>query len=135
MLSFVYQSGQMCLIGHILDILMSGSHSITAISPIVVSDLSLSLLLSVSLPPSRMRNLMTYFVENERELLAIPIVGIVVNVVLYMFILSTFFLASFIDPGIYPRGKCIIYSGRSFDHMTSVTHTLYVRTFLEYPPV
>lgn len=46
---------------------------------------------------------MTYFIENERELLAIPIVGIVVNVILYMFILSTFFLASFIDPGIYPR--------------------------------
>jgi hypothetical protein len=58
-----------------------------------------------------MRNLMTYFVENERELLAIPIVGIVVNVVLYMFILSTFFLASFIDPGIYPRGKCVIKLG------------------------
>ena len=58
-----------------------------------------------------MRNLMTYFIENERELLAIPIVGIVVNVVLYMFILSTFFLASFIDPGIYPRGKCTIKVG------------------------
>ena len=49
---------------------------------------------------------MTYFIENERELLAIPIVGIVINVILYIFILSTFFLASFIDPGIYPRGKC-----------------------------
>ena len=58
-----------------------------------------------------MRNLMTYFIENERALLAIPIVGIVGNVILYMFILSTFFLASFIDPGIYPRGKCVFKVG------------------------
>ena len=50
---------------------------------------------------------MTYFIENERELLAIPIVGIIYNALLYMFILSTFFLASFIDPGIYPRGTHI----------------------------
>ena len=58
---------------------------------------------------------MTYFIVNQRELLAFPIVGIVYNVVLYMFILSTFFLASFIDPGIYPRGTC------TYTH--TLTHT------------
>lgn len=81
-----------------------------------------------------MRNLMTYFIENERELLAIPIVGIVVNVILYMFILSTFFLASFIDPGIYPRGKCIIKVGGVMVTWLIVTFT-FVYAFLNIPPM
>ena len=34
----------------------------------------------------------------------VPILGTVFMVVLYLFVCSTFLLASFVDPGIYPRG-------------------------------
>ena len=55
-----------------------------------------------------MRNLMTYFLNQPvRELIAIPIVGIVSMGLLFFFVVTTFFLASFVDPGIYPRGGCV----------------------------
>ena len=50
---------------------------------------------------------MTYFLERQPELIAVPIVGIVYMGLLYIFVVTTFFLASFVDPGIYPRGQCV----------------------------
>ena len=35
----------------------------------------------------------------------IPILAAITMGLLYLFVLSTFFLASFVDPGIYPRGE------------------------------
>ena len=53
----------------------------------------------------RMRNLFTvYFNGEDRTLIIIPIVAVVYMGLLYLFVVSTFFLASFVDPGIYPRG-------------------------------
>ncbi len=55
-----------------------------------------------------MRNLVTYFLnQSERIFIIIPIVGIVYMGLLYILVVTTFFLASFVDPGIYPRGECV----------------------------
>ena len=35
----------------------------------------------------------------------IPIAAVIYMGLLYLFVVSTFFLASFVDPGIYPRGE------------------------------
>ena len=37
----------------------------------------------------------------------VPILGTVFMAVLYLFVCSTFLLASFVDPGIYPRGTIV----------------------------
>ena len=59
-----------------------------------------------------MRNLVTYFLnQSERIFIIIPIVGIVYMGLLYILVVTTFFLASFVDPGIYPRGECVCVCG------------------------
>ena len=59
-----------------------------------------------------MRNLMTYFLNQSVEILiVIPIVGIVYMGLLYILVVTTFFLASFVDPGIYPRGEFVLVCG------------------------
>jgi len=47
---------------------------------------------------------MTYYMSRG-ILIIIPVVAVVYMGLLYLFVVSTFFLASFVDPGIYPRGK------------------------------
>ena len=47
---------------------------------------------------------MTFYLNDER-LMIVPIVAVISMGLLYLFVVSTFFLASFVDPGIYPRGK------------------------------
>lgn len=47
---------------------------------------------------------MTAYLPNQR-LMIIPIVAVIYMGLLYLFVVSTFFLASFVDPGIYPRGE------------------------------
>lgn len=42
---------------------------------------------------------------GDKRLMIIPIVAVIYMGLLYLFVVSTFFLASFVDPGIYPRGK------------------------------
>ncbi len=52
---------------------------------------------------------MTYFLNQSVEILiVIPIVGIVYMGLLYVLVVTTFFLASFVDPGIYPRGEFVL---------------------------
>lgn len=51
----------------------------------------------------RIRNIFGIF--NSGPHLAIPVFATIYMGVLYLLVLSTFFLASFVDPGIYPRGK------------------------------
>lgn len=52
---------------------------------------------------------MTFYLGQEQEnLVIIPIVAVIYMGLLYLFVVSTFFLASFVDPGIYPRGKCCL---------------------------
>ena len=55
---------------------------------------------------NRMRNLVTFYIDKG-ALVAIPIAGIVFMGILFIFVVCTFFLASFVDPGIYPRGECV----------------------------
>lgn len=63
----------------------------------------------------RMRNLMMFYLNNENKTLAIiPIVAVIYMGPLYLFVVSTFFLASFVDPGIYPRGMLIMLCGLLF---------------------
>lgn len=48
---------------------------------------------------------MTFYLNRDNGLLAIiPIVAVVYMGPLYLFVVSTFFMAAFVDPGIYPRG-------------------------------
>ncbi len=55
---------------------------------------------------------MTYFLNQSVEILiVIPIVGIVYMGLLYILVVTTFFLASFVDPGIYPRGEFVLVCG------------------------
>jgi len=44
---------------------------------------------------------------DQGSLIIIPIVAVIYMGILYLFVVSTFFLASFVDPGIYPRGVFI----------------------------
>lgn len=48
------------------------------------------------------RNIFDKYMDNGLQAL-VPILGTVFMVVLYLFVCSTFLLASFVDPGIYPR--------------------------------
>jgi len=50
-----------------------------------------------------MRNIFDKYMDDGLNAL-VPILGTVFMVVLYLFVCSTFLLASFVDPGIYPRG-------------------------------
>ena len=58
----------------------------------------------------RMRNIFEYYIKvhTNKALLAIPIAGTSYMLLMYLFVLSMFFLSSYIDPGIYPRGMCIV---------------------------
>ena len=52
---------------------------------------------------------MTLYLNRDNGLLAIiPIVAVVYMGPLYLFVVSTFFMASFVDPGIYPRGMLMV---------------------------
>ena len=51
------------------------------------------------------RNLFLYYVDKG-ILLAIPIAATVYMGLLFLFVTTNFFLSSFVDPGIYPRGEC-----------------------------
>ena len=42
---------------------------------------------------------------EQRVLLVVPVFATVSQGLLFLLVCSTFFLASFVDPGIYPRGK------------------------------
>lgn len=42
---------------------------------------------------------------EQRVLLVVPAFATVSQGLLFLLVCSTFFLASFVDPGIYPRGK------------------------------
>ena len=53
----------------------------------------------------RIRNLFTYYIGKGGAMVAIPIAATVYMGLLYLFVVATFFLASFVDPGIYPRGE------------------------------
>ena len=53
----------------------------------------------------RIRNLFTYYISRGGAMVAIPIAATVYMGLLYLFVVATFFLASFVDPGIYPRGE------------------------------
>ena len=61
---------------------------------------------------SRMRNIFEFYtrVEPNKGLIAIPIAGTSYMLLMYLFVLSMFFLSSYIDPGIYPRGMCVVHS-------------------------
>lgn len=54
----------------------------------------------------RMRNIFDKYMDDGLNAL-VPILGTVFMVVLYLFVCSTFLLASFVDPGIYPRGTYV----------------------------
>lgn len=47
---------------------------------------------------------MTFYLSRGGTFVVIPIAAVVYMGLLYLFVVSTFFLASFVDPGIYPRG-------------------------------
>lgn len=67
----------------------------------------------ISLFCFRMRNLMMFYLNKENKtLVIIPIVAVTYMGPLYLFVVSTFFLASFVDPGIYPRGMLCGLFGR-----------------------
>lgn len=52
---------------------------------------------------------MTFYLNRDNELFAIiPIAAVVYMGPLYLFVVSTFFMASFVDPGIYPRGMLMV---------------------------
>ena len=51
------------------------------------------------------RNLFLYYADKG-ILLSIPIVATVYMGLLFLFVTVNFFLSSFVDPGIYPRGEC-----------------------------
>ena len=52
----------------------------------------------------RIRNLFDSYI-SQGVMVAIPIAATVYMGLLYLFVVATFFLASFVDPGIYPRGE------------------------------
>ena len=52
----------------------------------------------------RVRNIFEALL-NQGFLLAVPVFATVSQGLLFLLVCSTFFLASFVDPGIYPRGK------------------------------
>jgi hypothetical protein len=54
-----------------------------------------------------MRNLMTFYLSRG-PLAIIPIAAVIYMGPLYLFVVSTFFMASFVDPGIYPRGMVMM---------------------------
>ena len=63
-----------------------------------------SVLLAVTL--CRVRNIYEALERMEqRVLLVVPVFATVSQGLLFLLVCSTFFLASFVDPGIYPRGK------------------------------
>ena len=68
---------------------------------------------------------MTYYL-NRGTLLIIPVVCVIFQGLLYLFVVSTFFLASFVDPGIYPRGKSI---GGAFV-ITSCRHVMRLISYI-----
>lgn len=51
------------------------------------------------------RNLFSFYLQDDKDivLVSVPTVGAVYMALLYLFVVTTFFLTSFIDPGIYPR--------------------------------
>lgn len=51
----------------------------------------------------RIRNLFGMY--KSGPLLAIPVFAAIYMGLLYLLVVSTFFLASFVDPGVYPRGE------------------------------
>lgn len=61
----------------------------------------------------RIRNLFEAYIPGSNgttassnpALIAIPVAATVYMGLLYLFVVVTFFLASFVDPGIYPRGE------------------------------
>lgn len=50
------------------------------------------------------RNLFLYY-EDKGSLLVIPVMATVYMGLLFLFVIANFFLCSFVDPGIYPRGE------------------------------
>jgi hypothetical protein len=50
------------------------------------------------------RNLFLHYHELG-VLIVIPVVATVYMLLLFLFVVTNFFLCSFVDPGIYPRGK------------------------------
>jgi len=61
----------------------------------------------------RIRNLFEAYIPGSNgttassnpALITIPVAATVYMGLLYLFVVVTFFLASFVDPGIYPRGE------------------------------
>lgn len=66
---------------------------------------------NLSFPPLSLsfsiRNIFEYYIRYEpnRIYLIIPVLAGSYLIPMYLFVMSTFFLASFVDPGIYPRGE------------------------------
>ena len=54
--------------------------------------------------PRSIRNLFLHY-QEQGVLIVIPVVGTVYMGLLFLFVAANFFLCSFVDPGIYPRGK------------------------------
>ena len=68
---------------------------------------------------SSIRNLFLFY-KDEGILLVIPFVATVYMGLLFFFVTTNFFLCSFVDPGIYPRGQHttapLVYTNSFFLH-------------------